>query len=86
MAVSLSALSAGRPLPPGKFLVLISVRSFVDSRAIVGLEGLGKLKKIYLSGTRTRDLLVCSILPQPSALPRCDLYKRFYIRVPFYSK
>jgi hypothetical protein len=35
------------------------------------LEGLGKLKKkIHLIGTRTRDLPVCSIVPQPTTLPR----------------
>jgi hypothetical protein len=34
----------GRSLPPGKFLVLISLRGSVDSRAIVRLQGLGQLK------------------------------------------
>jgi hypothetical protein len=43
-ALRLSALSAGRPLPPGRFLVLISVSGGVDPRAIVRLEGLGQLK------------------------------------------
>jgi hypothetical protein len=68
MAVRLSALRAGRHLPPGRFLVLISVRSRVDCRAIVRLEGLGKLKKIHLIGTGTRDLPNCSIVPQPTTL------------------
>jgi hypothetical protein len=34
------------------------------------LEGLGKLKTIHLIGTRSRDLPVCSIVPQPTTLPR----------------
>jgi hypothetical protein len=29
------------------------------------LEGLGKLKKIHLIGTRSRDLPAYSIMPQP---------------------
>jgi hypothetical protein len=52
MEVRLSALRAGRPLPPGRFLILISVRGRVDLRAIVLLEGLGKLENpMTSSGT-----------------------------------
>jgi hypothetical protein len=36
----------------------------------VRLEGLGQLKKIHLIGTRTHDLPACSIVPQPTTLPR----------------
>jgi hypothetical protein len=36
----------------------------------VRLEGLGKLKKIHLIGTRTRNRPTCSIVPQPTTLPR----------------
>jgi hypothetical protein len=43
--VKLSALCAGRPLPPGRFLVPISVRARVNPRDIVRLEGVGDLKE-----------------------------------------
>jgi hypothetical protein len=63
MVLRFSALSAGQPLPLERFLVLISVRSWVDTRAIVRLEGLGHLKKSSdLIGNRTRYLPVCSIV------------------------
>jgi hypothetical protein len=50
--------------PPGRFLVLISV----EAGSTPG--PLGKLKKIHLIGTWTRDLAVCSIVHQPTTLPR----------------
>jgi hypothetical protein len=39
-----SALCAGCPSPAGRFLLLISVRGWVDPRATVWLEGLDQLK------------------------------------------
>jgi hypothetical protein len=76
MAVRLSALRAGHPLPPGRFLVLFSVRGWVDPRAIVRLEGVGKLKKKKsndLTGNRTRNLPACRIVAQPTTPPRAPI-------------
>jgi hypothetical protein len=49
MAVKLSALRAGLPLAPKRFLVLISIRSWVDPRVTERLEGLSKLKNAMIS-------------------------------------
>jgi hypothetical protein len=66
MAVRLSALRAGHALPRENLPVVVSVRDWVNIRAMVRLEGLRKFKKnYYLIGTRARDLPACSIAPEP---------------------
>jgi hypothetical protein len=49
MAVRLSAPRAGRPLPPGRFLIFISVRGWINPRAIVRLAGLSQLRNPVIS-------------------------------------
>jgi hypothetical protein len=64
MEVRLSALNAGRPLPPGRFLVLISVRGLVDPRAIVQLEGLYKFKNPMTSSNLVSGFKIYESLAQ----------------------
>jgi hypothetical protein len=76
MAVMLSALCAGRPLPQGRFLVLIPIRGWVDPRAIVRLEGLGRLKNLMTSSgiEPVTYLPACNIVPQQTTLPCAPIY------------
>jgi hypothetical protein len=59
----------------------------LEAESTPGLEGLGKLKKSTSSGTRSGDLLACSIVPQQTTLP-CAPAKRLlfvrYVDVPSY--
>jgi hypothetical protein len=65
--VRMSALRTGRLYSPGN----ISVRDWVDPRAIVRPKGLCQWKNSSDTiGNRTRDLPVCSAVPQPTVPPR----------------
>jgi hypothetical protein len=51
------------------------------------LERLGTLKKIHLIGTRTRELPACSIVPQPTTLPRAlriHIFRHNYVHIYIY--
>jgi hypothetical protein len=67
MAVMLAALRTGRALPPETLFLCFCYSFLLEAERALELmwpEGLGKLKKfIHLIGSRTRDLLACSIVP-----------------------
>jgi hypothetical protein len=54
----------------------------------VRLGGLGKLKKIHCIGTRTHNLPACSIVLQPTTIPRAPVTRisnKSYLLSYFYS-
>jgi hypothetical protein len=77
MAVMLSAPRAGRPLPPRK---IPGTHFCLRLSRPQGHSAAGRIRSIEkcndLIGNRTRDLEACSIVPQPTTLPRarpkCD--------------
>jgi hypothetical protein len=71
MAVKLSALCAGRPLPPRKIPGTHICQRLSRPQ---GHNAAGRIRSIEKSndpiGNKTRDLPACSIVPQPTTLPR----------------
>jgi hypothetical protein len=77
MAVRLSVLRAGRPLPLGSFLVLISVRGLVDPKDIglLMLEGLVQLKsKMTSSGNEPTTFRLVEKCLHATACPRQQIH------------
>jgi len=70
--VMLSAYTQAAFTPQLMFVVLISVRGWVDNRAIVRQEWIGN---------RTRDLPACTAVPKPSA-PRVRVERNLLVRYP----
>jgi hypothetical protein len=70
MVVTLSALRTSRLYPQETFLVLISVRGWVQPQGHVAAGRIMSMKKSNDTiGNGTRDLLACSAVPQPTAPP-----------------
>jgi hypothetical protein len=85
MVVRLSASCAGRRFPPGRFLVLISVRGWVDPRIIMRLEELVQLKNpMTSSGIEPATFRL--VVPQPTTLPRTPLCKGSWSYLNFRQK
>jgi hypothetical protein len=70
MAMRLSASRAGRPLSSGRFLILISVRGWVDPRVIIRLEGLRQLKNPTVSsGIESATFWLVALFNYATACP-----------------
>jgi hypothetical protein len=87
MTLRLSALRAIRLSPPGRFLVLISARGWVDPKDHSAAGSISSIEKPNdLFGNRTRDLPACSIMPQPTMLLCAPFWKVAKVQNPSNSE
>jgi hypothetical protein len=68
------------PFTPGRFLVLISVKMLSRPQGHSAAGRFTSTEKSNDIANRTRDLPVCSIVPQPTALPRTPSRCRYTSR------
>jgi hypothetical protein len=84
MAVKLSALCAGRPLPPMKIPGTHFCQRLSRPQ---GHSVAGRIRSIEKSSdlieTRTRDLPACFIVPQPSTIPRAPYLEFKQVILPY---
>jgi hypothetical protein len=80
MAVRLSALRAGSPLPAGRFLVLNSVKRLSRPQ---GPSSAGRIRLVELPndliGNRSRDLTACSTVSQSTIHVNINSVLLFYL-------
>jgi hypothetical protein len=70
MTVRLSVLCSGRSLPTGRLLVRISVKRLSRPQGHSVTGSIRSIEKSNDIGNRTLDLPTCSVVPQPTTLPR----------------
>jgi hypothetical protein len=75
----LSALRAGRPLPPRKIHGTHFCHRLSRPQGHSAAGRIRSIGKIHLIATRNRDLPACSIVPQPTTLPFLfNIYQQDY--------
>jgi hypothetical protein len=70
MAVTLSNLHAGRPLPIRKIPGTHFCQRLTGFQGRIAAGRIRSIEKIDFIETQTRDLPVCSVVPQPTTIPR----------------
>jgi hypothetical protein len=73
MAVRMSALRAGRPLPPRKIPGTHLCQRLSRPQGHSAAGRIRSIEKIHLIGSHTRDLPACSLVSQPTTLSRNPL-------------
>jgi hypothetical protein len=84
MVVRLSALRAGHALPPRNLPGTHFCWRLSRPQGHSAAGRIRYIEKIHLIGTRTRDLPACSIVPQPTTLPRAP-YINLYLTYLLYA-
>jgi hypothetical protein len=83
MAVRLSALPAGRPLSPRKIPGTHFCQRLGRPQGHRADGRIRSIEIIHLIGSRSRDLLACSIVPQPTTPPCAPFNSKCFFKSRF---